>query len=202
MRSVNTGITKSMWSWFKRFFSPPWHPSATQERSYRGLLEVDDPLFGPIRWTRYCWNGTFNNTVWREVPFVVDRGTFEPTMPSEAQRACYQDFFNRFDEQLLGRMEAILFKYVNLARDSGELFGREKAAIDRIRQPSDMWSTLSDPSILIFASAADEPENTLAIRWSAVWDDEHGIQVLYREGGELRVSIIGDDFFDEIPSLE
>jgi hypothetical protein len=42
----------------------------------------------------------------------------------------------------------------------------------------------------------------LSIGWSPDWEEEHGVQVLYRIGGDIRVTIGGDDDFDGIDPIE
>lgn len=78
-----------------------------------------------------------------------------------------------------------------------DIFGREKAALDKILQPADVWKTIDNLSILVFFD--DEPLKTLALRWTCSWEDEHGLQVLYRIGGDIKTTEPGDDYFDDPP---
>jgi hypothetical protein len=65
-----------------------------------------------------------------------------------------------------------------------------------IVQPADVWKTIGDLSILVFF-ADEQPSDTLALCWAAEWEDEHGLQVLYRVGGDIRATIRGDDYFED-----
>jgi hypothetical protein len=103
------------------------------------------------------------------------------------------DFIERCNESFVQQIEGEIFRYTQSYLDF-DLFGREKAALDKVVNPADVWKTIRDISILVFID--HEPPGTLALCWTCDWEDEHGLQVLYRLGGDIRATIRGDDYFD------
>ena len=161
------------------------------------MPEIVDPEFGPLELRRGSWRGIVHvPALGGDIPFEFDTIHLQP--PHASQRACLSDFLGRCDDAFVRRIERAIFDYAQLLLQEQDVFGREKDALDRIVQPDDVWKTIDDLSILVFFDD-EQPADTMALCWTAEWEDEHGLQVLYRVGGDIRATIRGDDYFDDSP---
>jgi hypothetical protein len=157
------------------------------------MSEFEDPRFGKMKLRRGTWRCAISvPALGADIPLEFDG--YDESPPTDDQRACLSDFLDRCDVEFVRKVEMEIFNCAQMIKREQDLFGRVKAALEKINVPGDIWQTMSDLSIMVFRN--DEDAATLALRWAAQWDFDHGLQVLYEIGGRFKVTEIGDDYFD------
>jgi hypothetical protein len=161
------------------------------------MIEIHDPVFGHLVRGRNNWDGRITIPGLTEnapVEIELDDDLPRDSPPDDRQRAIFREFISRCDSALVSRIEQQLFEFVGIYRQF-DLPSRPKASVERIRKPQDVWQEMANLSV--FVPLQTEELGLLHLQWNAKWDEEHGMQVLYREGGDTKACNIGDDYFDD-----
>jgi hypothetical protein len=157
------------------------------------MPDIVDSEFGPLELREGTWHGTVHvPALGGDIPVEFDG--FDDSPPSDKQRHCLSDFLSRCDEAFVRRIEQAIFETAQMFLREQDMFGRQKAALDKIVEPADVWQTLDDLSIMVYVT--DEHLQTLGLQWSCQWEDEHGLEVLYQDGGLIKVTEIGYGYFE------
>lgn len=107
----------------------------------------------------------------------LEIGSLRKAKPTDTQRRLYVAFVANCDEELVRQMGDLLRKHF-------QELGFE------VNEDA-LWDKLWDPIIFIPYGVENDP--FVVAQWENEFDDEHGVQVVWREDGSMRVGIVGDD---------
>ncbi len=135
-----------------------------------------DELFGDLDYDVF-WEGTSSiPSLGGDVALEI--GSLRGVKPTDIQRKLYTEFIAVCDGDLVNKMGSILLEhFLCLGYSVSE---------------SNLWDKLHDPIIFIPYGVENDP--FVVVQWENEFDDEHGVQVVWREDGLMRVGIVGDDF--------
>lgn len=121
------------------------------------------------------WEGSTNiPALGSEVELEVE--TSNDAKPSQSQRDLYLSFVAACDTELVATMIRLLVTHF--------------AALGHVVDEVTLVQELSDPSVYIPPAEAGA---FIAVQWECDIDEEHGVQVIWREDGSLISGAIGED---------
>jgi Domain of unknown function (DUF6985) len=146
-----------------------------------GMSEVDDPVIGRIRLNHRWWECV------RHVPFLdaTLQVRIDPEQRggdvSDKQRHVYQSIM-RLPAATQTLMEAPIFANYLKIRDLVE-----DDTMPDIAEAAGIWSQLDLRAILIPRHRASK-HSYFFVEAECTWEPEHGLEVLFRDGGILQVT--------------
>ena len=148
--------------------------------------QMQDPIFGTltfahdIQWEKEEPISLFGHDV------IVSFGHDGQAGPDDRQRAIYQQFQAK-QEQLKPILQEAMFDYYQrVCEEYREAIGEEEEADEYapiLTGSDEIWRLVEASSIFIprqDAETVDNLEYDFSISWHSTWDDEHGLQVGFR----------------------
>jgi hypothetical protein len=145
-----------------------------------------DPILGELFFDSY-WEGCVSVPgLGNTVHLMIETREGPPTGPQREAFRYYRQGFSG----LIPTIETAIFNYYNQVVSTyrqaiGPRFADKMAPI--LESPSEIWSLLSDPGILILPNA--EHELRITLLWECTWDVEHGLQAELRGKQVTQVGI-------------
>lgn len=137
---------------------------------------VDFNAFTP---DKYFWYGT-HRVPWLalDASFIIHADPKDAIPPTQREIV---EFVYKLPAETRDKLEGFLF-----ARYQVEIFGSidPEECTPRIQKSSEIWNLVSSPGIHTPPDHRIEPDCYFEVTFECVWDDEHGIAVLFNNRGE------------------
>ena len=151
-----------------------------------------DPVLGNLRFDKYIWRGSTDQTLHGQTLDLYVEGTLE-AIPGDLERAAFQKFLG-LNATLEKSVELAIFAYYNevlpIYRDAMGDFADKLAPV--LSDSSLIWDLLSSPSLFI---AKEQRVSSFEYHFESRWDVEHGLRVIVRDGPIFAVDMdLGQDW--------
>jgi hypothetical protein len=159
----------------------------------------EDPVFGTLTSTfPEIWEGkTFSRLFGREIVVYVDAGD---AGPDEAQRAVFTRFRDK-ETDLRDALQQAVFAYYGevyptYREDLGH-FVTVRERLEMLPRPSTavrIWKLLEPTGLCIPNPAHDPQHERFSLQFETTWDQEHGLEVWFRDWDIEQVDVQGRGF--------
>ena len=138
-----------------------------------------DPVLGDLRFDKYIWRGSTDQTLHGETLDLHVEGTLEEA-PGDLERLAFQKFLG-LNATLEKSVELAIFAYyvdvLPIYRDAMQELADKLAPV--LDNSSLIWDLLSSPSLFI---AKEQRVSSFEYHFESRWDVEHGLKVIVRDG--------------------
>ena len=140
-------------------------------------MAVDPIDFSTFSRSKYFWEGTCDIPWLDPATECVLEGPLERIGDNEKSVL-------RFVYQLPTETRQALEKFIfeNYQQDIYGAMAGGDVVTPPVANPPDIWSLLSEPGVAI--SEDPEPDHYFAVSFECVWDQEHGLSILFNDSGD------------------
>ncbi len=138
--------------------------------------QIDDPVFGKLTsFKGLLWEGRLDTEL-----LGPDTILYLETenAPDDYLRALFMRFMDAQAEFQPILQEALFTHYQSICDEWRELLEEDADELAPVlRTPSQIWTLLSDPTLLLYGELPDRPDLQIELHWNTTWDQEHGLGV-------------------------
>jgi hypothetical protein len=153
-------------------------------------MTINDPVFGTLEHGFHGWLGrvkVFGYDL--ELNFMDD--------PTQAKNAEYQKLLAQFlkrEPELRASLERAVIDYHTSNLEDFRMWcsaEEEDALVPTMREPRDVWAQAKP--FLMTLDCEDSEQASICIEFRTTWDEEHGMDVIFRDD-KIGVAYAGDDW--------
>jgi hypothetical protein len=147
------------------------------------MTSINDPVFGPLEFDGYTWQGQTGLQLIGEALRLGVEGTLQQP-PSDLECVAYQQFLTLHASVQPALEKAMFAYYLEVAPIYRDAMGDLADQLMPLFSDSSLiWKALSYPSVYVpLQDAGPETGWTFEYHFESEWDVEHGLRVIVRDG--------------------
>jgi hypothetical protein len=150
------------------------------------MTTISDPVFGPLEFDGYTWQGQTGLTLLGEALRVGVDGTLQQP-PGDLERLAYRHFLALHTGVQPALERAIFAYYLEVAPVYRDAMGEWADELMPVLPDSSLiWAALSYPSVYV---PLQDGVWSFEYHFESNWDVEHGLRVIVRDGPIFGVDI-------------